>query len=117
MNRSEIHTALRPRPEQPGLDQTVVIEIFKPGTVGPTPVVGIKHIHYGIDWNHGKILLEPDIHLTTLTSEEVAAITESAAGGTSWHALQLHRRTMDKLMAAQREIDILRREVARLGGA
>ncbi len=103
-------------PESP-----VIIEVFAPGSIGGRPNVGIKQVVAGFDWDHGKIIISPSEPLTTLTVDEVAAITESVRKNQSWHAYQAYKamqreiqEASDKVAAAQDTCDKQALLIARL---
>lgn len=45
-------------------DQVLEIRTFDP-SIGPSAAVGISSIHPGIDWDHGRIMIYPDVPLVT----------------------------------------------------
>ncbi|AXH72341.1 MAG: pmgU domain protein [Caudoviricetes sp.] len=74
-------------------DNEVRVVVHAPGSLGGTPSVGLSErgIQVGFDWDNGKLLLNPEVPLTRLTPEDVAAIHESVKEGQSWHAYEAHR--------------------------
>lgn len=93
---------------QPNRDWNVVVKVFNPGTVGGTPCVGVNRLHIGFDWDNGKVMLETDVPLTTLTPEDVAAIHKSAKDGQSWHAFQSYKKQAERIKALEAEIASLK---------
>lgn len=93
---------------QPNREWNVVVKVFNPGTVGGTPCVGVNRLDIGFDWDNGKVMLETDVPLTTLTREDVAAIHKSAKEGQSWHAFQSYKKQAEKIKALEAEIASLK---------
>lgn len=69
----------------------LAIVVTSQGSIGGTPCVEVQNIQAGFDWDHGKLMIYPAQPLTTLTSEDVADIRKSVAGGQSWHAYQAQK--------------------------
>lgn len=101
-------------------DHEVRIVVHAPGSLGGTPSVGLsgRGVQVGFDWDHGKLLLNPEVPLTRLTPEDVAAIHESVKKGQSWHAYQAHKQAKEKhseqLQQCKEEIARLKAENAEL---
>ena len=91
----------------PGREMELCIRVLAPGSIGGAPCVAVKDIQIGFDWDHGKILLEPEIPLTRLSADDVLAIKEDAKKGQSWSAFQKYKAMRD-------EIEALKTEIARL---
>lgn len=85
-------------------DARIMIQDYRPGSLGGTPCVGIDSIHSGFDWDAGKVIITPEQKVTSLTTEEVEAILTSAREGQSWHAYQIHKKQQDKIKALEAEI-------------
>ncbi|MDT3718484.1 hypothetical protein [Pseudomonas oryzihabitans] len=96
-------------------DHEVRIVVHAPGSIGGTPSVPLSNrgIQVGFDWDHGKLLLYPEVPLTRLTPEDVAAIHESVKKGQSWHAYQAHKKTKEK---HSEQLQQCKEEIARLKG-
>lgn len=47
----------------------IVVTVSEPG-IGPTPTVGISHFSAGIDWDHGKFKLIPELPLSKKSQPE-----------------------------------------------
>jgi hypothetical protein len=89
-------------------DWKLVVKVFRPGTVGGTPCVEVKGLDVGFDWDNGKVMIESDTPLTTLTPEDVAAIHKSAKEGQSWHAFQSHKKQAERIKFLEAEIVALK---------
>lgn len=48
----------------------VCIKVFDPKTFGGTPVVDIKSLHSGFDWDSGKHIIVTDPEVIKLTKED-----------------------------------------------
>lgn len=123
MKVKDIFEAFIPRDgaiDERDADHEVRIVVHAPGSLGGTPSVGLsgRGIQVGFDWDHGKLLLNPEVPLTRLTPEDVAAIHESVKKGQSWHAYQAHKKTKEKhseqLQQCKEEIARLKAENAEL---
>ncbi len=44
-------------------EEEVGVDIFKPGSVGGTPMANVKHAHSGFDWDHGKFIIVTDVKI------------------------------------------------------
>lgn len=108
-------------------DHELRIVVHAPGSLGGTPSVGLsgRGIQVGFDWDNGKLLLTPEVPLTRLTPEDVAAIHESVKKGQSWHAYEAHKRAHEmhlsvaknlRALLAEREgqVEILSRHLERV---
>lgn len=84
------------------------VKVFNPGALGGTPCVEVKHIDAGFDWDAGKIMIETHTVLTTLTSEDIAAIRKSVSGGQSWHAYQSYKKQAERIKILEAEIASLK---------
>jgi hypothetical protein len=93
---------------QPNREWKLFVKVFNPGTVGGTPCVSVKHLNVGFDWDNGKVMIETDVPLTTLTPEDVAAIHKSAKEGQSWHAFQSFKKQAERIKALESEITSLK---------
>ena len=93
-------------------DWKLVVKVFRPGTVGGTPCVEVKRLDVGFDWDNGRLMIEADAPLTTLTPEDVAAIHKSAKGGQSWHAFQSYKKQADRIKVLEAEIAALKKNQA-----
>lgn len=80
------------------------VVVFSPGSIGPSPSVGIKSAVCGFDWDNGTLLIHTDEPLTQLSPEDVKAIRESISKGTSWHAYQAHKKQADCIKALEAEL-------------
>jgi len=81
----------------------VGIAIFRPGSLGGTPVTNVKSVdlkeleevqsaHFGFDWDSKKFIIYPENDLTVLTREDVNAIKESIKQSQSVHTEQVIRK-------------------------
>ena len=52
----------------------VGITIKRIGQVGGTPIVNIKSINFGFDWNKGKIIIDPENDLREIDRDEWALL-------------------------------------------
>lgn len=116
MKVKDIFEAFIPRDgaiDERDADHEVRIVVHAPGSLGGTPSVGLsgRGIQVGFDWDHGKLLLNPEVPLTRLTPEDVAAIHESVKKGQSWHAYQAHKKTKEK---HSEQLQQCKEEIARL---
>ena len=116
MKVKDIFEAFIPRDgaiDERDADHEVRIVVHAPGSLGGTPSVGLsgRGIQVGFDWDHGKLLLSPEVPLTRLTPEDVAAIHESVKKGQSWHAYQAHKQTKEK---HSEQLQQCKEEIARL---
>lgn len=89
---------------QPNREWTLVVKVFNPGSVGGTPCVAVKRMDVGFDWDNGKVMIETDLPLTTLTPEDVAAIHKSAKDGQSWHAFQAYKKQAERIKTLEAEL-------------
>lgn len=88
----------------------LVVRKFNPGALTAHQTTDVKSLYAGIDWDAGKLIIEPAAPLTELTPEQVADITKSVRAGSSWHAYKRDERMRERIKA-------LEAEVRRLGGA
>lgn len=93
-------------------DVYLSVRIFKPGTIGGTPCVPVKQLDQGFDWDAGRVLITPDVELTTLTAEEVADIRKSVADGQSWHAHQVQKKLRDERDELRAKVEDLEQTIA-----
>lgn len=70
----------------------------------------VKKINVGIDWDAGKIILETDRPLTSLSEQDVKAIQKSAKEGQSWHAFQSYKKQADRIKELEAELKKLKLE-------
>ena len=56
---------------------TVGIVIKTVGTAGGTPVVGVKNIHAGFDWDNGKLLIYPESDVREIKADELLALRKA----------------------------------------
>ena len=89
---------------QPNREWKLVVKVFNPGTVGGTPCVAVRCLGVGFDWDNGKVMIETDLPLTTLTPEDVVAIHKSAKKGQSWHAYQSYKKQADRIKTLETEL-------------
>lgn len=95
----------------PGREMELSIRVLAPGSIGGAPCVAVKDIQIGFDWDHGKILLEPEIPLTRLSADDVLAIKEDAKKGQSWSAFQKYKAMRDEIEALKAEIARLKKQI------
>ncbi len=86
-------------------DARLVVEVYRPGSIGGTPCVEVAGVFAGFDWDSGKFILKTDEKLTTLTPEQVAEIHESAMGGQSWHAYQTYKKQADRIKELEAQLN------------
>lgn len=119
MKVKDIFEAFLPREgtiDERDADHEVRIVVHAPGSLGGTPSVALSErgIQVGFDWDHGKLLLTPEVPLTRLTPEDVAAIHESVKKGQSWHAYEAHKQMREK---HKEESDKYREQIQELADA
>jgi len=56
---------------------TVGIVIKTAGSAGGTPVVGVKNIHAGFDWDNGKLLIYPESDVREIKADELLALRKA----------------------------------------
>lgn len=78
-------------------DMTLSLVVHSPSNVGGTPTVAIESIHAGIDWDASKVMLFANKEVTTLSKDDVQAITESVRMGQSWHAYQSYKKQQKRI--------------------
>jgi len=96
---------------EPNREWKLVVKVFNPGTMGGTPCVAVKGLNVGFDWDNGKVMIETDLPLTTLTSEDVAVIHKSAKEGQSWHAFQSYKKQAERIKSLEAELAYLKIEL------
>lgn len=69
MKVKELRDLLNSMPEHYD-DNTVCVEVFRKNAVGGTPVVGIRSINNGFDWDNHKCIIRTDVDLIEITKEE-----------------------------------------------
>lgn len=106
----QILTATANGTRPPSLPITLAVCVFRPGAIGGTPVSRIVNMAAGFDWDSSLMLLTPEQPLTTLTSDDVAAIRTSAKAGQSWHAYQAHKRSAEQIKELKKKIVALTAE-------
>ena len=89
---------------QPNRGWKLFVKVFNPGAVGGMPCVEVKRLDVGFDWDNGKVMIETDLPLTTLTPEDVATIHKSAKEGQSWHAYQAYKKQADRIKTLETEL-------------
>lgn len=52
------------------------IQVKRVGSVAGTPLVNVKSIHSGFDWNAGKIIIVPETDLREINRDEIKSIQE-----------------------------------------
>lgn len=57
-------------------DWEVVIPVFRAGAVGGTPSVSIRIVNSGIDWDKGKIFIQPEERLRIIDADEIKALQD-----------------------------------------
>lgn len=55
-------------------DQPVVIPVYRVGSIGPTPVVPIKGICQGFDWDKGKVFITFGPSLREIDESEIQSM-------------------------------------------
>lgn len=78
--------------------KTVGIEIKVIGSVGGTPICGVRSIQAGFDWDSGKIIIVPERNLRLVDVDE----------------LEILRKKYEELSWKKYEIDGLKREIKKL---
>lgn len=61
-------------------DLELMIKIFRVGSLGPTPSVGINSINVGFDWNLGRLIIIPEKQLREIDIDECAQIRDKYKG-------------------------------------
>lgn len=92
-------------------ESELMVAVHRPGSLGGTPAVAVTALHAGFDWDAGKVILEVAPTVTTLTVEEITAITTSVQKGQSWHAYQSFKRQASRITELERELEQLRQDV------
>jgi hypothetical protein len=54
----------------------VGIAVATAGSVGGTPVVGVKSVQYGFDWDSGKLIIYPEQDLREISRDEIKALRD-----------------------------------------
>lgn len=98
----------------PHRQRTLSVRIFSPGAIGGTPCIDVLSIQAGIDWDKGKILLEPATALTALSAEDVLAIRESAKKAQSWHAYQAHKAFTARIRQQAEQVRALEAQIEQM---
>lgn len=111
MMRLDTLRALLARSAGQDEDDRVMVCVFNPGSVGPTPAVHVSRVQAGFDWDRGRLLIYPDTPLTALTPEQVEAILESVRKGQSWHSYQAVKAMHEKLKASRADNRKLRKAI------
>lgn len=57
-------------------DWQVVIPVYQTGSVGGTPCVSIKIVNSGIDWDKGKIFIQPNERLRIIDADEIKKLQD-----------------------------------------
>lgn len=57
-------------------DWQVVIPVYRVGAVGGTPSVNIKIVRGGIDWDSGRIFIEPETRLREIDRDEIKVLQD-----------------------------------------
>jgi hypothetical protein len=57
-------------------DWQVVIPVYRVGAVGGTPSVNIKIVRSGIDWDSGRIFIEPENRLREIDRDEIKTMQD-----------------------------------------
>ncbi len=99
---------------QASLENSLAVEVFAPGRIGGTPCVPVRAISLGFDWDHGKVLLRPEVALTELKPEDLEAIRASVKQAQSWHTWQVLKRQKERYEA---KIAQLERQLAEATGS
>lgn len=88
--------------------------VHQPGSVGPTPAIGIERLAMGFDWDRNRILAKPLSPITLLTPKDVEEISASVRRGTSYHAYQQYRSLQTQIQQLQADNARLAAENAEL---
>lgn len=56
---------------------TLGIVIKTPGSVGGTPIVGVKCIQAGFDWDNGTLLIYPESDVRAIKADELLALRKA----------------------------------------
>jgi hypothetical protein len=86
--------ASRDNPE----NYTVVIPVYRVGSVGGTPSVVVKSLSVGFDWDRGKIFINPESRLREIDRDEIKSLQDK----------------YDELGWKKMQIDELKREIKKL---
>lgn len=54
----------------------VGIKVFRVGAVGGTPVVPIKSVHMGFDWDKGKLIMTTEPELREVNRDEIKTLLD-----------------------------------------
>lgn len=88
--------------------------VHQPGSIGPSPAIGIERLDMGFDWNQHRILAKPLSPITLLTPKDLEDIAASVRRGNSYHAYQQYRSLRAQIQQLQADNARLAAENARL---
>lgn len=91
----------------------LVVRKTNPGGLSCHQTTEVRSIHAGFDWEAGRVVIEPVMPLTELTTDQVDAIRQSVRAGASWHAGQRERKMRDRIAELEAENARLRANRAR----
>ena len=73
------------------------VKAFNPGGMTAHQTVDVEALYTGIDWDAGKLIMQPARPLTWLRPEDIQAVHQSVKAGQSWHAYQADNRRLEQL--------------------
>jgi len=98
----------------------LVLKVFHPPAPGvhmhETPVVDIKSIDIGIDFDTNRIILTAKEDIPVLTDAERKALIAVARQGHTWHAHQVNRAQVAKILELEKHIERLQGTIQRMKG-
>lgn len=77
-------------------DDEVMVEISEPA-IGPLPCVPVKHFVPGMDWDHGRTLIVPEVELMRKNDSRFAPMTMLHMMGDSGRFVWKCPRCMEKV--------------------
>ncbi len=80
----------------------VVISVFNPGAIGSSPVVPLRAVHAGFDWDEDRCLLEPDVPLEAVGPEQAAARRKAITDSSSRLLAQTVQQRLSDLLETQK---------------
>ena len=75
-------------------DIKLLVRTFRPGSIGPLPAVAVKSVASGIDWDHDRLLIDPENPLTELSAQQVNAIKDESRRSGSHKSYLLHKENL-----------------------
>lgn len=95
-----------------GREWVVCVKVHNPGAIGSTLAVLVTGATLGFDWDAGRVLLSTEKPLTTLTPDEVAAMTKSARLGQSWHAYTRQKSLAEEAAGLRQRVSAMQSQLS-----